>query len=75
MLWLSGYDLSREERYALTQDAKRDASLCVRILGTDYADDHTVYILWVLDVLAGAEWRVPRRFRELCGALVLGEDS
>jgi len=36
----------------------------VRILGTDYVEDHTVYVLWVLDVLAGAEWRVQRRFRE-----------
>ncbi|KAJ8604063.1 hypothetical protein CTAYLR_001750 [Chrysophaeum taylorii] len=39
-------------------------ALCVRILGTDYLEDHTVYIIWVLDVLAGAEWRVQRRFRE-----------
>lgn len=39
-------------------------ALCVRILGTDYVEDHTVYVIWVLDVLAGAEWRVQRRFRE-----------
>lgn len=39
-------------------------ALCVRILGTDYNEDHTVYEIWVLDVLAGAEWRVKRRFRE-----------
>ncbi|KAH8043663.1 vacuolar sorting protein 9 (VPS9) domain containing protein [Aureococcus anophagefferens] len=30
--------------------ARLRPALCVRILGTDYADDHTVYILWVLDV-------------------------
>ena len=38
-------------------------ALCIRILGTDYDDDHTVYVIWVLDVLSGAEWRVARRFR------------
>ncbi|KAJ1450213.1 hypothetical protein M885DRAFT_533030 [Pelagophyceae sp. CCMP2097] len=39
-------------------------ALCIRILGTNYEDDHTEYSIWVLDVLAGAEWSVQRRFRE-----------
>jgi len=55
-------------RPTVIANAKKEAllrpALCVRILGTDYVEDHTVYILWVLDVLAGAEWRVQRRFRE-----------
>jgi len=45
-----------------TKDVRRGLSM--RIVGTEYVGDHTVYIVFVADVETGAEWEVPRRFRE-----------
>jgi hypothetical protein len=39
-------------------------ALSIRILSTDFTEDHTVYVIWVVDVKTGAEWNVRRRFRE-----------
>lgn len=39
-------------------------ALCVRVLRAEEKKDHTVYVLWVLDILSGCEWLIRRRFRE-----------
>jgi hypothetical protein len=39
-------------------------AISVRILRAEERVDHTVYIIWVLDVKSGAEWYIRRRFRE-----------
>jgi hypothetical protein len=39
-------------------------ALSVRIMRAETRRDHVVYVIWVMDVLSGAEWVVHRRFKE-----------
>lgn len=45
-----------------TRDLRR--AMMVRIVATDFVEDHTVYVMDVSDVQTGSRWKVRRRFRE-----------
>lgn len=52
-----------ERNRVISMHGIREA-LVIRVLGISQVNDHTEYIVWVLDVASGIEWKISRRFRE-----------